>query len=547
MRGRCLIAALVLHACGDVRDRADANLYERPPLGQPDARAPHIPETAPEVLVTPASVEWLEDVAVGRQWWHRITVANVGRETLILRGMGIDGPGFAVRIDGTWLSDQPDLIDDPDQDGVPGLVQGGFFEAKIYFGPMTGGRHEAILWMRTNDPRGPRHEVPLSALGLDRPPCAPLLPDPLDFGEVALEVERRREATVTNCNEGPLHILSVEAEGPFRVAPEVAATLPLRIRAPDDTFDQPTRTLGLHYAPAELGPGRGALLVMTDDPDVPMRSIALSGTGVANLCPTAHIEPQAVTLAPGQAFVFSGERSSDPEGQSLTRVWALERPAGSSAALRRRAGALLEWQAPGPRSLTAVLAPDVLGRYVVQLDVQDEADNLTSNCGRPARVPVQVEPPREGLSVELTWEMERPGQNLAGSDLDLHLLGEGAEWFSRQSDVWAANPSPGFGLEEDGRPRMGVTSNGGGPETIHFGRPEPGATYRLAVHYFRQRTGDFDHGASTATVRIYARGQVVWTSPARRMDAINGFWIPAEISWPGPDVRVVDQYLQVRP
>ena len=548
MRG-WILAGVVLCACDDVRVRHDAGLYERPPLGQPDARPIEIPETAPEVLITPGSIDWLQDVVVGRQWWHRITVANIGRETLLLRGLGIDGPGFAIRIDGIWLEDQPGLVDDPDQDGVPGLVQGGFFEAKIYFKPEAGGEHDATLWMRTNDPRGPRHEVPISALALDTAPCAPMGPDPLDFGEVALEIDRRRDAVVTNCSEGPLHILSVEADGPFDVRAEVTNALPIRIRAPADIFDQPSRALAVHFEPDELGPARGALHVLTDDPDIPMRSIALGGTGVPNQCPTAIIEPARVTLAPGQVFTFSGERSSDPEGQSLTRVWALETPAGSGAALRRRANALLQFEAPGPRSLRTSFAPDLLGRYVVQLDVQDEAGNLTSVCRSPARVPVQVEPPSQGLSVELTWDMERPGQNFTGTDLDLHLLREGAEWFSRDSDVWAANPNPSFDLEEEAQPRMGVTTNGGGPETIYFGEPEVGVTYRLAVHYFRQHTPgtDFDHGASTATVRIYARGRVVWTSQPRRMEGVNGFWIPAEFTWPGPDVRVVDRYFPVRP
>ncbi len=545
---RWLIVSFLALACADGRDRTASTAYVRPPVGEADA-ALNVPETAPEALTTPRTITWKQDVVVGRRWWHRATVGNVGRETLRVDAMGIDGDGFAIRVGDVWFADDPMLVDDPDGDGVPGIVEGSFFQPKIYFIPERAGPHEAVFWLRTNDPRSARFEVALQALALDRPPCAPAAPDPLDFADVPLQVERTRQAVITNCNEGPLHILAIEpSEGPFSVAEALLEQLPIRIPAPEDVFDQPSAGLPVQFAPVGLGEIRGALFVQTDDPDSPQRSIELSGVGVPNRCPVARVEPGAVRAALGDRVELDAGGSTDPEGQALTWAWSLpRRPDGSGAVLWRPPGHPLGRPPPNGFSRTAVLVPDVVGRYRAQLDVEDEAGNLTSACGEVARSIVDVELPRDGLVVELTWDMERPSE--VGTDLDVHLLMPGGEFFSRATDTWAANPQPPYEAAEGLGPRLAVTTDGGGPEILRFPAPEGGASYVLAVHYFRQHDleSEFDHGASTATVRIYAHGELAWTSPARRMEAVNGFWVVGNIEWPGPRVELVDQYRQRRP
>lgn len=549
MRAGACLAALLACACGDSRDREHADPYERPPLGQPDAAPLVFPETAPEALVTPQSVEWRQEVVVGRRWWHRLTVGNVGREPLRVSAMGVDGDGFRVRVEEVWLEEDPTVLGDPDGDGTPGVVEGGFFEVKVYFEPLAGGRHEGTFWLRTNDPRSARHEVSLVAMGLDRAPCAPLAPDPLDFGEVASFVEARGEAVVSNCNEGPLHILAVEtAAGPVGVDQGFIDRLPLRINAPQDNVDQPSLTIPLRFSPRALGRAESALFVRTDDPDQPQRSIAIVGQGVRNRCPTAVVAPRRIRrVGLGEPIRLDGSGSTDPEGQTLQRAWGLRVPPGSSAALSRGEIGPLGRQPP-TNAPVAIVYPDMVGRYVATLDVGDPAGNLTSECGEVARVPIDVVVPESGLLVELTWEMERTQQGEPGTDLDVHLKLPGQAWFSMLGDSWVAGPEPPYpGAPGDG-PTLFATSDGGGPEVLRFAAPFEGDRYGLAVHYFRQtaRESGFDHGASTATVRVYADGELVWTSPPRRMEAVNGFWIIGDVDARGR-VRFEDRYLEVRP
>ena len=168
------------------------------------------------------------------------------------------------------------------------------------------------------------------------------------------------------------------------------------------------------------------------------------------------------------------------------------------------------------------------------------ADNFeTGTCSAwSSSIPYCITP-EVGLRVELTWDTSAdPDQtDEVGTDLDLHLRhpDAGDVWLGSY-DCYSSNPSPGWGA-------AGATNDpdlvfedddGAGPEAIQITEPET-AEYDIGIHY----VDDLSYGASSATVRVFVDGTLVYEYPNKTL--FDGeFWHLGAVQWPGGSVTEVD-------
>ena len=61
--------------------------------------------------------------------------------------------------------------------------------------------------------------------------------------------------------------------------------------------------------------------------------------------------------------------------------------------------------------------------------------------------------------------------------------------------------------------------------------PQDEKTYAVGVHYFK----DHGFGASTATVKIYIFGELMWEKTSTSM-LPGDFWYAAQVAWPNTEI-----------
>ncbi len=224
------------------------------------------------------------------------------------------------------------------------------------------------------------------------------------------------------------------------------------------------------------------------------------------------------------SVLLDGSASADPNGlEPLTFNWTLvSKPPGSSAVLN------------APWSAQPSFTADAIGDYRATLAVQNTEGVWDST---PDEVVVTAGP-TEGLFVQLRWSTDE-------TDLDLHLLREGADLWDAVGDCHFCNLNPEWGLAGplDNPSLDDDSSNGFGPETATIDAPADGG-YRVAVHYYGEgRYGEecaLDPCPPTvATVSVYVNGTLTqtWT---RVMSGRGTVWNAGEVRWPGPTLITTD-------
>ena len=142
-------------------------------------------------------------------------------------------------------------------------------------------------------------------------------------------------------------------------------------------------------------------------------------------------------------------------------------------------------------------------------------------------VTVDVQITTYGIRVELTWDT-------GGTDMDVHLVRPGGEYYVSPGDCYWNNGNPDWGIAgitEDNPSLDQDDTYGYGPENITLEQPSEEGTYLVIIHYF----ADNDLGPSTATVRIWINDELVATYVME--DMVNGeVWYCATIDWPSGEV-----------
>lgn len=149
------------------------------------------------------------------------------------------------------------------------------------------GTFTATISLTTSDPGVPRVEVPVRAFRGDRLCRLEPRPASLNFGVVAPGLSRRAPITFENTGNEPCRIEAVGLRSPadpfFSV---IEAPRPERLLPGEEL------KVEVEIAPTEDRDAKAALVVVTNDPLAPRRSVNLLGTGLAYI--NVFVEPELI-------------------------------------------------------------------------------------------------------------------------------------------------------------------------------------------------------------------------------------------------------------
>ena len=530
-------------------------------------------DATPEIGVNPLNLDF-ERVDAGESRTLTASVTNRGQLPLFISRIGSSGSAdFTPYFLDRDIRQFPDLLEDPDQDGEPGLAPGSSFTLKVKYAPTTEGPDAGEVQIESNDPLQPLVSINLIANGAI--PCLEAVPAAVEFQTSLVNRSDSRSFSLESCGTQPLEILSVvlsdDTDEAFEIDPAVFADtfsngLPEILPPVGDDGTRAARTLRMNFSPVEERVHTGTVLVETNDPFDPIKSINLLGRGVSNACPQARSAQSEYFVSPLDVVILDGSASIDqdgPESRPVLYEWVItSRPEGSTSQPFER---LFPDPAQGgtPQDSTTPNAQfwvDAVGTYTAELRVTDNLGLTSTQCQTSAVVTIVAEPEQDIL-VQLTWRTpaDEDETDTRGTDLDLHLVHPLADgWFQAPFDCYYENSKPDWGILDDpsDNPVLDVDdANGAGPENINLNNPENtallGAPYLVGVHYYRSNDllSDQEYGASFAQLRIFLKGELAWDYDGneKELAAEDHFWDAARIHWPQAQVDTADRYYEQRP
>lgn len=210
---------------------------------------------------------------------------------------------------------------------------GGSFEFSAWFRPTEvtyerGGEAVATAMVSVvDDSSGLEGSTSVSLLGQVGGAHLEIRPNPLDFGEVAINTERRDVLFIENVGFETARIQSIE--------PDISGTG--LFRAPTAPFEIPagaTVELEVFFSPRAAGTFTSAMRLTTNDAVTPSHVVGLTGVGLdLNPClyglDPAEVQFGAVYL--GQEALRTVTVRNVGPGDCLVRDFRVEQPAGQSA------------------------------------------------------------------------------------------------------------------------------------------------------------------------------------------------------------------------
>jgi hypothetical protein len=370
----------------------------------------------------------------------------------------------------------------------------------VYAPPADQFRNErALLRILSNDPVRPTASIDL--FGEAGAANLAAIPDPVDFGNVAVGHAAFRAVEVRNQGETPARIVGVGfATGTpavLQLAPGPAVPLDL---LPGDGV-----TLAVKLAPVVEETIEGVLEVRVEGATRPKR-VEVRGRGVVAQCGVDCHTPAAI--CPGRVVTEVAKEvrltgaALDPDGDPTTCRWSLRSaPVGSTAPLATSA------------PCGAVFTADLVGDYRFELAVTDSPTGYEGRCIAEVHAD-----PYSGLWLETFWNRD--------ADVDLHLLNpahhagidpfdawswggtDGADcfyWTCRRGVATLAWPdTPGT----DDDPSLDFDSQHVGPENIRVDVPAQGHPYWIGVHWLYNPLG---HASVDVTTNVYCGGVMAAT------------------------------------
>jgi subtilisin family serine protease len=172
----------------------------------------------------------------------------------------------------------------PESGAVP---PGGYLDLNVGFNAagLFGGLYEGAVRIAGNDPVLPQVDVPadLTVVGV---PDISVTPAALAYGDVFIGYPRIQQVAVRNLGTDVLHVTSVTSSDPAYGANPLAVDVPALGAA----------VLDVSFNPPSVGPFPATLSIASDDPDTPVATLELGGTGI--VAPDVGVDPAslAVTL-----------------------------------------------------------------------------------------------------------------------------------------------------------------------------------------------------------------------------------------------------------
>ena len=528
-------------------------------------------ESGAELSIMPTVLDFGR-VPAGMMVSQTLTATNFGQTTLEFTSMRMNGSqDFSVLIAGIDPVANPLILQDPDQDMIPGVAPNNSFEITINYAPDSAGADDGELSIESNSVT-PITTIPLTANGSS--PCISVTPDRLDFGAGLLGGQNPLPLTIQSCGLEPLRIdrVWIEEQTPaFSLDEENVPPLPLRLPAISPDEPSPGQNLTIFFSPAEEIAYGGSLFIESNDPYTPIIEVPLNGRGSQNQCPLARVSQEEFLVAPLDVVILDGGPSADPDaadGRPIRYQWnVIQRPMGSMAVpvesfadpLHPEDGGLADDSA----TPSAQFFVDIAGEYLLELEVTDRLgatapSNSCPQAGAQVRI---VAEPLSDIHLQLLWATNRdnaPDDDM-GADLDLHLGHPSRSgWFDAMFDCYYTNPAPDWGIRNQpiDDPSLDIDDiGGGGPENINLNNPENtqalGGQYSVGVHYFRATRANFgggDYGTSRVTVRVYLGGDLAYEGD-KELNQTNDFWEVGGVVWTDEEQRFLetDRVFEVSP
>lgn len=538
-----------------------------------------VTEGSPQISVTPARLDF-DVVPAGEERTQQVTVTNLGTKVLRLTDLRIDGSqDFTPLINGRDPRRQPEVLIDPDEDGIPGIspfdpdVAGsGSVVIDVNYAPAIAGPDSAFLVISSNDVN--TITLPVELIANSRNPCLNVVPGALEFPGSLVSRADSRPVLMESCGGAPLEITEVRIEddtdGVFRIEGELA--LPVNLPAAPPQGVRPSSELSISFEPREQKIYNATLVILSDDPVSPELRVSILGRGTENICPQARAAQDEFYVLPLDTVILDGSPSIDQDGPDNLPVeyeWVMtSRPEGS---LSQPVESFNDRQQPADGGLSddlstpfALFFVDVPGYYTAELRVKDQFGLDSIACRNPAVVTIVAEFD-EAIQVQLTWEAvsEEDASRERAADLDIHMKHPHATaWFSDPLDCYFNNPTPDWGQPDNPQddPFLDLDDfSGAGPENLSLAIPQNtdvlAGEYLVGVDYYRQtdRVDGYVYGSARAFVRIFINGVLAWDytgageEGSKELLAEGHFWEAAAISWPSGEVRTVDMYYEERP
>jgi hypothetical protein len=509
-------------------------------------------DAVPQILVSPNNGDF-GAVDAGEIKLLPLTITNVGTAPLIVDTIQVSGSeDFSVLLseDGEAISGE---LDEPIR-----LMSGENQVVYARYAPMVAGPDQGSITFINNDFQQQEYTLPLIANGAA--PCIQVSPETLDFGAGLLVSDREMETpnvipvSILSCGASPLKVTRIEFEGDMfglntEVMPIDEENLILLPAAdPDQLLPEQVIEVGF-WPTVEMSYG-GRMLVYTNTSTEPVE-VDLFGRGVENACPIPATTESFLEVPPLEILNLDGSPSVDPGGEVRRWVWTVvERPTGSVSQVVESLTSVLDPAGGGPEddeeTPTATFFVDLAGRYTIELQVYDNLDQVSCEPNSVAQIVIEAIPEKD-LHIQLVWSTpEDPDEtDNFGTDVDLHFkhANAGDNWGAAAGewDCYFRQSSPDWGAIGDflDNPSLDIDdTNGAGPENVNLDRPEEGVSYKVGAIYYRSEStfGESDRDPRTqhatyATVRLFARGELISEFVDRELTELNQLWDVAQINW----------------
>jgi hypothetical protein len=437
----------------------------------------------PTLTLTTESVDF--EVVVLYDDSQEFQIINSGLAELEISEIRIDGNDDEI-----YSIDPTTTIIEPNQSQT----------VTVHFEPATYREYNRQIVLESNDPENATVTVPLNGEGIDGPvPDIEVTPRAVDFGLVAQGASSTQYFTLTNRGTGDLIIESVTIEGSenFQLMTDVSGV--------SYGLEQ-SSTLVASYSPTAETGDNAIITITSNDPDESIQTVTLLGNGGGEYeYPVAKF-PCPEEVDPPTTEHLNAQNSFDPQGyEPLTYLWSLtQQPEGSQTTIEE------------PTLDYTPLFVDIAGDYQVQLVVEN-------SIGLPSEPKICdfTAIPDEAIQIELVWDK-------ANTDVDLHMVMEGYDFYSYDGDCCWCNPNPEWGnsgVADD--PQLSLDNRiGYGPEEIEIDSPYDGS-YNIMVHYFNGN----GNGDTLATVKVYLDGLII--AEESRLLSPRDLWDVGYIYWLG--------------
>lgn len=311
------------------------------------------PPTGCDIDVTPLTLSFGQ-VRVGNPKTLKVTIGNLGDTNCIVSALVLtNNADFA-------------LVSPP---ATPLIVApGATVEVSVNYTPSSVSDDLANLLIQSDDPDEGQVNVSLTGSGVE---CnIGVNPVALDFGTVTIGSFASRTATITNSGQVACLVTSVVLSASLEF--DFAASTPA---PPFAVPPQSSTNVVVVYTPADANTDAGSLLIGSEDPDTPLVTVSLTGTGKAPVleCDIAVNPTNLVfgTVAVGTNATLLVEISNT--GNAACTVSGLELSGATAFVLGSGAPATPFVVSPGsPVQVAVVFAPASADAAVGNLKISSD-------------------------------------------------------------------------------------------------------------------------------------------------------------------------------